>query len=126
MAPAWPWSSRLTSRVPREVPFAEISPLLGSQPSEAAPEEVLASSASRGLAPREGLELLLVKPGRTGPLVEPRRGPQAGKSGYPRYQNTDKVAFLKTPGMNPTTVIATQGLLVACGMRSNPETVLLE
>ena len=47
------------------------------------------SSASRGLAPREGLECLLVKMGRTGPLVEPRRGPQAGKSGDPRSQNTD-------------------------------------
>ena len=46
-------------------------------------------SASRGLAPREGLECLLVKMGRTGPLVEPRRGPQAGKSGDPRSQNAD-------------------------------------
>ena len=34
-------------------------------------------SASRGLAPREGLECLLVKMGRTGPLVELRRGLQA-------------------------------------------------
>ena len=47
------------------------------------------SSASRGLAPREGLECLLVKMGRIGPLVEPRRGPQAGKSGDPRSQNAD-------------------------------------
>ena len=47
------------------------------------------SSASRGLAPRDGLERLLVKMGRTGPLVEPRRGPQAGKSGDPHFQNTD-------------------------------------
>ena len=47
------------------------------------------SSASRGLAPREGLECLLVKTGRTGPRVEPRRGPQAGKSGDPRSQNAD-------------------------------------
>ena len=47
------------------------------------------SSASRGLAPREGLECLLVKMGRTGPLAEPRRGPQAGKSGDPRSQNAD-------------------------------------
>ena len=45
------------------------------------------SSASRGLAPREGLECLLVKMGRTGPLAEPRHGPQAGKSGDPRSQN---------------------------------------
>ena len=47
------------------------------------------SSASRGLAPREGLECLLVKMGRTGPLAEPHRGPQAGKSGDPRSQNAD-------------------------------------
>ena len=46
-------------------------------------------SASRGLAPREGLECLLVKTGHTGPRVEPRRGPQAGKSGDPRFQNAD-------------------------------------
>ena len=39
--------------------------------------------------PREGLECLLVKMGRTGPLVEPRHGPQARKSGDPRSQNTD-------------------------------------
>ena len=47
------------------------------------------SSASRGLAPREGLELLMLKLGRTRPLMEPRRGPQAGKSGDPRSQNAD-------------------------------------
>ena len=47
------------------------------------------SSASRGLAPREGLESLLVKMGRTGPLAGPHRGPQAGKSGDPRSQNAD-------------------------------------
>ena len=45
------------------------------------------SSASRGLAPREGLEWLLLKMGCTRPLVEPRRGPQAGKSGYPHSQD---------------------------------------
>ena len=47
------------------------------------------SSSSRGLAPREGLECLLVKTGRTCPLVEPRHGPQAGKSGDSRSQNAD-------------------------------------
>ena len=47
------------------------------------------SSGSRGLAPLKGLESLLVKMGRTGLLVEPRRGPQAGKSGDPRSQNAD-------------------------------------
>jgi hypothetical protein len=50
---------------------------------------VLVSSASRGLAPGEGLELLLLKLGRTRPSMEPRCGPQAGKSGYPRSQNAD-------------------------------------
>ena len=48
------------------------------------------SSASRGLAPREGFERLLVNMGRTGPLVEPHYGPQAGKSGDPRSQDADK------------------------------------
>ena len=47
------------------------------------------SPASRGLAPREGLESLLVKMGQTGPLAEPRRGPQAGKSGDPHSQNAN-------------------------------------
>ena len=47
------------------------------------------SSASRGLAPREGLECLLVKMGQTGPLAEPRRGPQAGNSRDPHFQNAD-------------------------------------
>ena len=50
------------------------------------------SPASRGLAPREGLQCLLVKMGRTRPLVEPRRGLQAGKSGDPRSQNADNHA----------------------------------
>ena len=49
------------------------------------------SSASRGLAPREGPKFLLVKMGRTGPLAEPRRGPQAGKFGDPRSQNADNI-----------------------------------
>ena len=62
------------------------------------------SSASRGLAPREGLEYLLVKMGSTGPLGEPRHGPQAGKSGDPRSQNADSMttrsdmnSFVQTP-----------------------------
>ena len=41
------------------------------------------SSASRSLAPRKGLELLLLKLGHTGPPMEPRHGPQVGKSGHP-------------------------------------------
>ena len=47
------------------------------------------SSASQRMAPRKGLECLLVKMGRTGPLVGPRCGPQAGKSGDPRSQGAD-------------------------------------
>ena len=47
------------------------------------------SPAPRGLAPHEGLELGLMKTGRTGPLVEPCCRPQAGKSGDPYSQNTD-------------------------------------
>ena len=78
LALAWPRSSWLASLEPREVPLALISLPLVSQPGEAAPEEVLRHP------PREGLECLLVKMGRSGPLVEPRRGPQAGKSGDPR------------------------------------------
>ena len=48
MVPVWPWSSWLASQEPREVPLALISPPLASQPGEAAPEEVFASSASQG------------------------------------------------------------------------------
>ena len=46
-------------------------------------------SALRGLAPHEGLEWLLLKMGRTRPLVEPHTGPQAGKSRYPHSQDAD-------------------------------------
>ena len=55
------------------------------------------SSASRGSAPREGLECLLVKMGRTGPLVQPRRGLQAGKSGDPRAQGALGLGFEAKP-----------------------------
>ena len=48
------------------------------------------SSASRGLAPREGLDSLLMKMGRTGLLAKPHHGPQAGKSGDPHSQNADR------------------------------------
>ena len=47
------------------------------------------SSASRGLAPREGLDSLLMKMGRKGLPAKPRCGPQAGKSGDPRSQNAN-------------------------------------
>ena len=38
----------------------------------------------------------------------------------------DKVAFLKTPSMNPAAMIVMQDLLIACNTRSSLETVLLE
>ena len=47
------------------------------------------SPASPGLAPREDLEWLLMKMGSTRLLVEPRPGPQAGKSGHPHSQVAD-------------------------------------
>ena len=47
------------------------------------------SSSSRGLDPRKGLELVLMKMGRAGPPLEPRRRPQAGKTGDPHSQNAD-------------------------------------
>ena len=47
------------------------------------------SSALQGLAPREGLGCLVDEDGHTGLLAQPRRGPQAGKSGDPRSQNAD-------------------------------------
>ena len=47
------------------------------------------SSALRGLAPRDGLGSVLVKMGHAGPPFELRRRLRAGKSGYPRIQNTD-------------------------------------
>lgn len=50
---------------------------------------VLVSSASQGLAPREGLELLVLKMGHTRTLKEPRHGLQAGKSGYSHSQNAN-------------------------------------
>ena len=52
--------------------------------------EVLVLSASRGLAPREGLELLMQKVGHTMPSLKPRRGPQAGKSGTPVLRTPTK------------------------------------
>ena len=47
------------------------------------------SSASRGLAPREGLECFVDEDGPYGLLAQPRRGPQVGKSGDPRSRNAD-------------------------------------
>ena len=58
------------------------------------------SSAPRGFAPREALECWLMKTGHTGPPVEPRSRPQAGKSGDPRSQNADSSPRAQgTPGL---------------------------
>ena len=43
---------------------------------------------------------MLMKMGRTGPPLEPRRRPQAGKSGYPRSQNTDNMSYGQAPLVN--------------------------
>ena len=56
-------------------------------PTRGAPP--LVSSASRGLAPREGLELLMLKLGRTRPSMEPRGGPQAGRAKHTRIEDAD-------------------------------------
>ena len=50
----------------------------------------LASPASRGLAPHEGLGASVLKLGRTRPAMETHCGPQAGRAGYPHIQNADK------------------------------------
>ena len=84
LAPAWPWSSWLTSLEPREVCRALISPPLTSLPGEATSEEVLCRPPCEAWPLTRVFNVLLMKMGRTGPLVEPRRGPQAGKSGDPR------------------------------------------
>ena len=47
------------------------------------------SSASRGLAPDEGLVWLMLKQGHTRPSMEPRGGLQAGRAGYPHIQDAD-------------------------------------
>ena len=61
----------------------------------------LGTPVPRTPTPREGLQWLLLKMGRTRPLVEPRRGPQAGKSGDPRSQNADKAGLLSIATQEP-------------------------
>ena len=60
-----------------------------SPPGEAAPEEVLCRPPREAWPLPKVLNALLMKMGRTGPLAQPRRGPQTGKSGDPRSQNAD-------------------------------------
>ena len=70
--------------------LALISPPLASQPGDTAPEEVLCRLPCEAWPLARVLNALLMKMGRTGPRTEPRRGPQAGKSGDPRSQNADR------------------------------------
>ena len=72
------------------VPLALVSPPLASLPSEAAPEEVLRRPPREAWPLARVLSVWLVKMGRTGPLVEPHCGPQAGKSGDPRSLDADR------------------------------------
>ena len=60
-----------------------MSPPLASQPGEAAPEEVLCRPPREAWPLVRVLNATLMKMGRTGLLAQPRRGPQAGKSGDP-------------------------------------------
>ena len=71
------------------MPLALVSPPLMSQPGEAAPKEVLRHPPREAWPLARVLSVLLVKMGRTGPLVEPRRGTQASKSGDPHSQDAD-------------------------------------
>src|SRR4051812_16418519 len=60
-----------------------------SQPDEAVPEEAPCRPPREAWPLVRVLGLVLMKMGRAGPPFEPRRGPQAGKSGDPRSQNAD-------------------------------------
>ena len=93
LAPAWPRSSWLTSREPREVRPALISPPLASQPGKAAPEEVLCRPPREAWPLARVLNAFTMKMGLTSLLAEPRRGPQASKSGDPRSQNAENCNF---------------------------------
>ena len=84
------------SRVPREVCPALISPLLVSLPDQATPEEVLRRPPREAWPLAKVLDALLMKMGRTNLPAQPRRGPQAGKSGDPRSQNANKGIFYCT------------------------------
>ena len=89
LAPAWTRSSWLASWAPREVPRLDLSASSRASLTRPCPRK-LPVVAPRGLAPREGLELVLMKMSHAGPPLEPRRRPQEGKSGDPRSQNADR------------------------------------
>src|SRR3954471_17757892 len=60
-----------------------------SLPDEAVPEEALCRPPREAWPLARVLGLVLMKMGRAEPPFEPRRRPQAGKSGDPRSQNAD-------------------------------------
>ena len=74
------------------------------------------SPTSRGLAPREAPECLLVKMGRTRPLVEPRHGLQAGRSGT-AVPRTPRVA----PGPKARSDLASRRSQGASAERRGPQ-----
>ena len=67
-----------------------------SLPGEAAPEEVLHHPPHEAWPLARFLNALSMKMGRTDLPAQPRRGPQAGKSGDPHSQNIDKLDELTT------------------------------
>ena len=105
LAPAWPWSSWLTSLEPREVCLALNSPPLTSPPGEAAPEGVLRRPPREAWPLARVLNALLMKMGRIGLLAQPHRGPQAGKSGDPRSQNADSGVIVVDAGRSRSTCL---------------------
>ena len=82
-------SSYLTSQGPPEACLALISSPLASLPGEVAPEEVLHRPPHEAWPLVRVLNALLMMMGHTDLPAQPRHGPQAGKSGDPRSQNTD-------------------------------------
>src|SRR3954463_9032849 len=84
LAPAWhPWSSWLASWGPPEGPPLD----LPASPRPSLKKPGLRKRRVIRLA--RVLSLVLMKMGHAGPPFEPRRRPQAGKSGDPRSQNAD-------------------------------------
>ena len=63
--------------------------------------------------------LLMLKVGRTRPLMEPRRGPHAGKSGYPGSQDADIVIILIFNWIMPQMIVILVSLLPLLFMRIN-------
>src|SRR3954464_4025160 len=89
LAPAWrPWSSWLASWAPHEVPRLDLS--ASSQASLMRPclRKLCVGGPAR-LGPSRGSWVCVDEDGPCWGPFEPRRRPQAGKSGDPRSQNAD-------------------------------------